>query len=333
VRRIIKIGVGVALLWSLYWFAAGIGLRGGLSAWFHAQNDAGWQAEHAGMETSGFPFSIITHIKQPALADPGSGVAWQGEYLTLSNPAWWPGNVTLAFPEGPQRFSYFDQTQVLSASSARANLGLKPGPQLEIREMSLVSGPWNLSGDEGSLVGAADIRVSAGQTENPSQYHIEVSARDFSPGEVPRRNMYLPESWPVVFDTLELDGTVTFDRPWDRSALETSRPQPRQISLKLLEAKWGDLRVFAAGDFKVSADGTLDGTFALKADNWRDILNVAERSGALPSSARQSTEQALELLAGLSGNKNALDLRLGLREGTLMLGPVPIGPAPRILLH
>ena len=332
-KLIAKFCVLGVVLWSIYWLAAGFGLRSGLSAWFDTQRKSGWQAEYAKLETLGFPLRLEMRLTQPALADPATGVAWQANSLSVSSPAWWPGNVTLSFPDTPQRLSYFDQGLSLTARDAFANLHLKPGAQLEVLEMSLQAGPWGISEDAGSLAGASGLIISARQTDNPAQYKIDLSADQFRPGDLPRRAMRLPSSWPIQFDTLVLDMTVTFDRPWDRSALENARPQPRLIKLKLAEALWGELRLFATGQVTVDEFGIPTGTLDIKADNWRDILELAEKSGSLTPSARRASEQTLALLAGLSGNPEALDLSLTLRDGLIALGPIPIGPAPRLILR
>ena len=60
---------------------------------------------------------------------------------------------------------------------------------------------------------------------------------------------------------------------------------------------------------------------------------MANASGALPDQAVDPVNRVLGLLAGLSGNPNALDVELGFRDGFVTLGPVPLGPAPRIFLR
>lgn len=333
VRLVSKCAVLVAILWTAYWFAAGYGIRTGLAEWFDTQRDAGWQADYAGLSTSGFPTKLRTNIDLPALADPGTGVAWQSEELILSSPAWWPAYVTLMFPDTPQRLSYFDQTLVLTTDAARADLRLKPGVSLELEEMSFQAGPWTLHRDQDVLVGAAELIVSAKQAETPSQYRFEISANSFQPGNVPREALRLPASWPVTFDALDLDMTVTFERAWDRRAIEDSRPQPRDISIRVLEIKWGDLRLFAAGDVEIDSSGVPTGTVAIKADNWRDILDLAEQSGRLPAEIRNTAENVLSMLAGLNGNSRTLDAELTLRDGFIAFGPLPIAAAPRLILR
>ena len=108
------------------------------------------------------------------------------------------------------------------------------------------------------------------------------------------------DSLPDTFDALEMDMTIRFDRPWDRRALEDRRPQPERMDLRLVEIAWGPLRISATGGFDVDPTGLPEGTIAIRAENWRDMLRMAQTAGALPAAAVQSAENALGFLARLS---------------------------------
>ncbi|MEO1732019.1 MAG: DUF2125 domain-containing protein [Pseudomonadota bacterium] len=156
---------------------------------------------------------------------------------------------------------------------------------------------------------------------------------DFTPGERMRRLLRTADTLPASFETLTLQMAVTFDRTWDRRALEANRPQPQHIDLRVAEARWGELRILAAGDLRVDAQGVPTGAITVKADNWQTMLDMAETSGALPPQLRGTVEQGLSLLSGLSGNPNALDVQFNFADGFVSLGPFPIGPAPRFILR
>ena len=127
--------------------------------------------------------------------------------------------------------------------------------------------------------------------------------------------------------------TVAFDKPWDLSAIEDARPQPRRIELKLAEARWGRLELQAAGEVTVDAAGIPTGEITVKARNWRDILRLAVDSGALPQGFAGTLEDGLALVSQMAGNPKTLDIPLGLRDGRVLLGPVPLGPAPVLRLR
>lgn len=332
--RLLKLLTGAALLWMLYWVAAGWGLRSGITAWFTAQESRGWQAEFAEIATSGFPARHVTRLENPVLADPASGAAWRAGWLSFASPAVWPGRQTLAFPETPQRFSYFDRTAILTASGMAADLALAPGTALELAALSLTSGPWVLETPDRQAAAADTLALSMTQTAGgPEAYRISAAAEGFAPGTDLRRLVAASGLLPETFERLVLDMEVSFDRPWDRRALEDRRPQPRALSVDELDIHWGSLRLRATGDLTVDSRGVPSGTLALKAENWRSLLTMAEQTGRLSRDARRGAERVLGLLAGMGGNPEDLETQINIRDGWVALGPLPLGPAPRLILR
>ncbi|WP_425043387.1 DUF2125 domain-containing protein [Primorskyibacter sp. S87] len=332
-RLLVKVLIAAGLLWSLYWYAAGYGLRTSVTGWFAQQETRGWQAEFSEISTSGYPFRHVTALTSPALADPRNGTAWQADWLMLESPAIWPGRQTLRFPDTSQRLSYFDQTAVIAAENLQAVLFLHPGLALALDKMAVSSGAWTIQTGDGDLLGAEDLTLAMEQVGTPETYRIDLSAAGFTPGDGLRRLSGSSASLPPSFETLQLRTTVTFDRSWDRSALEESRPQPRRIDLDLAEMKWGALSLFVAGELDVDEQGIPTGELAFKAENWREMLTMAENAGALPPQATAPVSRVLNMLAGLGGNPNSLDVQLNFRDGFVAFGPIPLGPAPRLVIR
>ncbi len=332
-RRLIRVIIFAALAWSAYWFVAGYGLRNAITSWFDQQQDLGWQADFSDVATAGYPAHHLTRLNNPALADPVNGTAWSADWIEFQSPAIWPGRQVLRFAETPQRLSYYDQTSTIEADALQAELQLQPGVALMLEKMALTAGPWMITEDTETLAAGSTLGLIMEQTAVPEAYMISGKVDGFTPGDDLRSLMKSAASLPQAFDTLELDMVATFDKPWDRSALEQSRPQPTQIDLNLAEIKWGELRLFAAGELDVDTQGIPTGEIAIKAENWRDMIAMANAAGALPDQAVDPVTRALNFLAGLGGNPNALDLQLNFRDGFVALGPLPLGPAPRLILR
>ena len=330
---LLKGALSLVLIWSLYWAGAGWWVQNSVAGWFTEQASRGWQADYADLTLSGYPSRHITTIDQPALADPATGTAWQSQRLMIDNRAIWPGHVTLRFADAPQRLSYFEQTLTLITKGMAADLRLHPGLALELEQLSLTSGPWSVREEDEPLARADTLVLSKNQMETAEIYAVTARAEAFRPGERLRRVAEVTQTLPETFETLELEATITWDKAWDRSALEMARPQPRHVRLRLAEAKWGALAVLAAGEFTVDEAGLPEGTITIKAENWREMLAIASEAGVLPEQALGPTERTLSFLEGLGGNPNALDLRLNLRGGAVALGPIPLGPAPRFILR
>ena len=240
-------------LWSVYWAGAAFGIKHSLSGWFAARENDGWRAEFAEISTSGYPVRHVTRLKSPALADPETGTAWQADWIAFASPAVWPGHMTLQFAETPQRLSYFDQTVALSASGLKADLRLHPGISLQLETMALTAGPWRVTGQAGMEMGATNLVLAMRQGDRAEAYRFEVEAQDFAPGPEIRQLLARGERLPDGFESLRLEMTVLFDRPWDRRALEDRRPQPARIDLKRADVQWGALRLRATGSVTIAA--------------------------------------------------------------------------------
>jgi len=330
---LLKGALGLVLVWSLYWAGAGWWVQHSVTNWFSQQADRGWYADYADVTLGGYPTRHITTLQSPALADPATGTAWQAQSLVIDNRAIWPGHVTVRFADAPQRLSYFEQTLIFDTEDMAADLRLHPGLGLELDELSLTSGPWSVTEEDAPLGQADTLVLSKTQLDTPEVYAVTARAEAFRPGDRLRRVAEVTQTLPETFETLELEATITWDKPWDRSALEIARPQPRHVKLRLAEAKWGALALLAAAEFTVDAAGIPEGTITIKAENWREMLAIATEAGVLPEQAAGPAERTLSFLEGLGGNPNALDLRLNLRGGAIALGPVPLGPAPRLILR
>lgn len=332
-RGLVRFIIFIFVAWSAYWFIASFGLRNAITTWFDKQQERGWQAEFADVETAGYPFHHMTRLNSPALADPATGTAWSAGWIEFQSPAIWPGRQVLRFADTPQRLSYYDQTATIKARDLQAELQLQPGVALVLEKMALTAGPWSITDDAEALAGGGTLALVMEQTPTPEAYVISARIDGFTPGDDLRELMRSATTLPQAFETLELDMTATFDKVWDRSALEESRPQPVKIDLRLAEMKWGALRLFATGELDVDQQGIPTGEIAVKAENWRDMIAMANAAGALPDQAVDPVTRALNFMAGLGGNPNALDLQLNFRDGFVALGPLPLGPAPRLILR
>ena len=331
-RKITWVLVLAAIAWSGWWAVASFGLRSSISAWLDARSAEGWQAEVSAVRGGGFPMTLHAGLTDLALADPRAGLAITTDSLQISAPAWWPGNVLVILDDGPILVASPVGRNTLTMQNSVMALNLHPGTALELNALGWTSDQWTVANTAGPAVQADDLTLTMTQTSGPT-YDIVARANTFSPGDATRRALRLPDGFPRAFDSLQMQATITFDTPWDRRALDVRRPQPRQINLHLAEARWGDLHLNVAAELSVDENGIADGTVALQAQNWRSILDLAERSGSLPSALRRQSESILRALAQASGNPNALDITLNVNQGVIALGFIPLMPAPRFTLR
>ncbi|MDK3017419.1 DUF2125 domain-containing protein [Pseudodonghicola flavimaris] len=333
-RRLIKIAIVLGLLWSGVWLAGSLVLKRGIEGWFATQAARGWQAEYAAITGSGYPLRHMTLIDTPALADPGSGAAWRADWLLLDSPAIWPGHQRLQFPATDQRLSFFDRTTVIRAEDMQARLDLRLGRALTLDRLELTAAAWQSDQPDGDRFGADDLILSMRQEGAPESYRLSLAARGFTPGRRLRLGALAGGSGlPGTFDALSAEAQLRFDRPWDRRALEDRRPQPRAIVLDDADIHWGPLRLQARGAVDIDPAGRPGGEIALRAENWREMLMLAEQAGVIPAETAAPLRRVLELLAGTGDDSDTLDTQLRFADGRMSLGPLPLGPAPQITLR
>jgi len=136
---------------------------------------------------------------------------------------------------------------------------------------------------------------------------------------------------PEPTDTLRYDLRAALDAPLNRSTIEDARPAITNLIIRDLRGTWGELELRAKGDMEVR-DAQPQGEVAITARNWREMINLAVRSGALNADFASTVELGLGLLASTSGNANALDATLSFSGGRSFIGPIPVGPSPEIRL-
>ena len=333
-RKIFWLVVIVAVVWSGWWFAATVGMQRGVSGWFAARKAEGWQAEVSDIRQRGFPFALHTEVIAPQLADPETGVAIEMDHINFKAPTHWPGYLSVSLPETPILLASPINRNFLKMQHPGAELRLHPGTLLELQSMIAQAGSWQLDADEGRILSGDALHMSLVQSSTTrDSYNVDLVGSNVTPGEMWRGLLRLPADWPRAFETFSTNMTVLFDRPWDRTALVTRRPQPVVISLHRLEAIWGALRFKAVGDVTVSPLGVPDGAITLKAENWREMLDLAQASGNLGAGFRFQLEAMLGAIAGQTGQTNDLDVELTFRNGRMAMGIIPLGPAPKIIIR
>lgn len=332
--RLLTLLVLASLGWGGYWFVGARATERGFTAWLDARAAEGWQAEVSDLTTAGFPNRFDTTFTALTLADPETAVAWQAPWFQLLSLSYKPLHVIAVWPE-TQTLALPGQSLDIAAERMRGSLELDATPALpltrsvvELAGVALTSSKaWTATLDAGQLA----LRQTPDRPGEPT-YDFAVNAGGFAPAGPTVDLMRQAAKLPEVIDRLEAQITVTFDKGWDRSALEARRPQPRTIELTALAAQWGQLALAGQGSLSVDTAGTPTGEIALEATNWREMVTLAEASGALAPERVGLVTRALETVAALSGDPDRLDVPLRFAGGLTWLGPLPLGTAPLLSL-
>jgi hypothetical protein len=332
-RRLLVILAVLAALFTAYWFTVARGLESGINAWLAARTSEGWAAEAATVRTNGFPARFETVLTDVTLADPRTGVAWTAPRLVIEAEAFRPNRITARWPDTQTIASPWERIEVASRRFD-ASIAFVPGTRLEVRGVEANLADVTLTS---TLGWETQFRVGALSASSPetgsAAYAVRFEASDVVLPDALRRTLDPAGLLPEVMEGMVVTADVTFDAPWDRFAVEVARPQVTALDLTDLTAQWGGIQMRAAGAVTVDAEGVPDGRITLKITNWRDLLQVAGNAGLVPAPLMPTVERAFEILAGLSGPRDTLDAPLTFAGGIVSFGPLPLGPAPRILIR
>ena len=334
-RLLLALLIAVVALWSGYWYIGSSGVQSGFAAWFDERRDEGWVADYSDLRVQGYPSRFDTVVEDLMLADPETGLAWEAPRFQINALSYNPGHVIAVWPDR-QLIATPLEKYVVESRDMRASMVVGANTRLPLERSTLTAEAMMVSPearDEPTRIDALSLAIESVPATAAPVYRLGLRADGVAPS-VPVRAQVDPKgSLPETLDALQADMVVEFDRPWDRSAIEQARPQPRRIDINLAQARWGRLELQAAGEVTVDARGVPTGTITVKARNWREILELAVTAGAIPEGFAGTLEDGLSLLSQMAGNPKTLDIPLGFRSGRVMLGPVPIGPAPVIRLR
>lgn len=333
-RRLVWVALVLAVIWCTWWAVASIGMQRLIATWFSDQRAAGWQAEVAEVSKHGFPLTLHARLREMSVADPTTGVAVDAPQIDLMAAAYWPGFLTVKVPDTPIDIATPTGEFRLQTADGQANLRLHPSVTLQLQSMGLTSDAWRVDNDQGTILSADDLRLQVTQdATSPELYQFNVDATNLNPGLFARTALSVTDAWPASFDAFTADLNILFDTPWDRSALDKRRPQPRVITVRRVHAVWGNLDVSGTGTLTIDSRGIPDGSLSLTIRNWRDAFELAQASGAVPAAQRLQIEIVLGALSNMGGTLDDLDLTLSFENGETSLGPIKLGPAPQLIIH
>ncbi len=334
-KRLVAGVAGIAAVVTAGWFGwAGLTERAVLG-WLDAREAEGWVVIRGDVSVSGFPTRFATRLADLSLADPDSGLVWSAPAVLFRQAAWNPSRIEAVWPDRQTLASPFE-TLTITAQALRSELDVQPAARLALdgarTDMSGLRIDSSLGWSSQLAQGTLQILRQGGAGANHA-YDIGFAASDLVlPADIARR-LDPAGILPAAIPSLRVDLQARFDRPWDLGAIETARPQPMRIDLTEARAEWGTLMLRLSGAVDIDDQGRPTGALAIRAQNWPEMLAMAERAGLLPGSLRQTAENALGFLAALSGRREDLDVTLRLDQGFVFLGPLPVGEGPRIRLR
>lgn len=332
-RRLLALILIATFAYSAYWYVGSSAKETAIKSWLDDRRAAGWVAEYADLSVRGYPNRFDTRVIDLKLADPRSEWAWSAPVFQVLALSYQPNHVIAVWPP-EQKISTPDQTITVTSGDMRASVKFEPDTALALSAltMDLTDIQMTSTADWTSRIAKAQLATRQSAAADFG-HDVYFRAEKLKPARVLRLLIDPEGRLPDVFDTVTLDTTLTFDAAWDRHAIEGRKPEFRRIELRTVNAVWGQMEFQATGALDVDEAGYPSGEIAVRAKNWRDMLNIAVSAGAIPAELAGTLESGLDLLAGLTGNPDTIDAPLKFKNRVMLLGPIPIGPAPKIRVN
>lgn len=326
------IGALVAI-WSVIWLAGSIATERLVTYWLNDRETAGWVVTRDAVQTSGYPFRFVTTLPGLTLADPFTGWAVEADGFRLEQDSYQPQAIRAIWPAEHILATPFERI-TMRAGQLEAMLHVRPLDYLALVHSETRITSLEMTSDLGwsSRVGQA-VAVVSDREEAGHRYDIRVDATDVVPAGEVLALLDPAAVLPQAIERVHLDAVMGFARAWDLTALESSRPTLTRVELAELRAEWGDLALRLSGNLDLDDSGIPTGDLSVRAQNWREMIEIGVNAGAIPVGFRGTLETGLGLLAGLSGRPEDLDATLSFSQGQVYFGPIPLGPAPRLILR
>lgn len=322
--RVVTWVLGIAAVaWLAYWFAMALALRSGTQAWFDQQREAGLEASHEGITVYGFPGSFNVLLTEPRVFDPVTGQGWAAPELRAAAPSHYPLRIALPLPTR-QEITLPGQSLVLTGDIA-AEAGFVPfgigielsQARLDAADVALVAqAGWRIALDRASVLLRPDPEVPRG-----ARLLLDVALDGFAPDPAWLMGPDGGQALPSRVGLLQLAAHA------DLAPL-TARPEALAIDGFRLE--WGEMWLTADGRVEIDPDGVPDGRIIFRTDRWRDMLQAAVDMGAVRPEIAPTWERVLEVLDEATEPPGLLEVPLSFQNGRMSLGPLPLGPAPRL---
>ncbi len=332
--RVLKISAVLGALWCGYWVIGAQAMEMTLKNWIEGRARDGWVAEYSSLNAHGFPNRLETTVTDLELADPRSGLGWSAPRFQVRSYPHKPNHVDLIWPKSQTLTIRRERIEVTS-QDMRGSLVVGATTALPLERGTFSVEQVALRSSAGWTAGVKQMQLIAQSVPGAANsYGVSLMAREIKPASNLMQMLAQRSPVPPVLDSLDLNATVGLDVPLDRFAPErTPPPQLRRIRLDALDATWGDLDLSMAGGMTIDSNGMPNGVFTVQAKNWRKMVKIAVGAGILPPEFEGTATSALHFLAGLSGDPETLDTELKFQNQQLWVGPVSLGPAPRIVIR
>ncbi len=325
-RALIWIVLAATAVWTGYWWVGASQIESGVKTWI-AQQPPGVVSASA-VEVHGIPNRFDLTVSDLVLADPGRGVVVSSPFLQVYAMTWKPWHVIAALPSG-QVITLPDQKVTVGSDKLRASVQVHPSTALALNELVGEAAGVKLTSDAGWTLGINSLAASmAEDVTRANSYRLGLRVAEIAPDAAVLQALAATDL-PDLVDEVFLDGHAVLTAPLDRNAA-TSKPQLTALEIADTRVTWGALKFSAKGTLTAGPDGLAEGEIALRVEGWKRLPAILVALGLVKPDVAPTVERMLGIVAQQGGDLEVLQIKLICKDGGMVLGPLPLGPAPRM---
>lgn len=328
-RIMVGLVLGLFVLWGGWWFVASSAEHRAAMAFFADRRAEGLTADYSSLGVAGFPNRLDLTVNDVALGDPAAGITWRAPFAQVLALSYNPYHVIAALPHR-QEVATPVGTFSVTSSRMEASLRMVPGLAFALDEVVAVMDHPGLTASSGWQVNADSLRLATRRVPGRAMaQEVGAEADHITPNPMLKAMLDPTDALPATLDQVYLDAEAGFDTVIDRHVFNQP-PHLTDVTVKDAHISWGPMLLSATGKIAVDVDGVPNGRIMIRAKNWKGMVTVAVVLGLVRPELAPTVENMLTELAKGSPDPDVVELPLEVQKGWMSLGPLPLGPAPRL---
>lgn len=329
-RRLIILVLVIATAYGGYWFYGRSALEDGIAQALRGAEGGRYDIAYSDWGVQGFPSRFDTTFEAPQIADRLSGFEWSAPWLRVFALSYRPNEVIAVLPE-EQSLSLGGQPFTLFTNDMRASAKVGANTDLSFERATLeIQNPRLRAGDGSELAMAHLLAAARANPDTANGYDLYLDAQSIVLPQWLRDVLDPDATLPPLIRQLRLDSVATLNRALDRHAGDGAPVQLEALSITELGLMWGDISLSAIGDITAGENGVAEGSLTLSAANWRQALDMAVAAGLIEEGFATTYASMADQLDETPHLADTLTVTLSFRDGQSKLGPLAVGPAPRL---
>lgn len=326
-RRLTILVLALAAIYSGYWFIGAAAVERTATAQIAQMRLDGWTLDYESLNTRGYPSRFDTTVSTFNVIPPSGDLAWQAPFVQVLSLSYKPNEVILALADR-QDLTLGGVPMTLTSDGLRASALVAANTDLDLTRFTVEVGQMRADSSAGTMFSLSNALVALRAAKDaPLLYAAFADINDLALPVSLRQILDPAGNFPAILSQMTIDASITTDRKLDRNVItDLRRPQIDAFKLNGMTLAWGPLSLRGKGEVTIDRSGIPTGQFTLEAQNWREMVQMAVNAGLIEQGVSETLENMGTILAGGS---NSLSLPVSFQNGLMLVGPVPVGPAPR----